>query len=166
MPQHDTLADPYLICRSDTKLCALPLAHVVETMRALPVEALPGMPDFVLGASIVRDEVLPVVDASILLGADRTQGRKHAARFITLKLESAQTASRGIALAVDEVIGVRLLPRATGSGLAPLLSGAQQRLIDAVSLLDSQLLLILQAAQLISDDVWQRFNASQEKTAS
>ena len=162
MVQTEPLADPYLICRSDDKLCALPLRHVVETMRALPIEALPAVPEFVLGAAIVRDEVMPVVDASALLSADGKR-RGAATRFITLKLGTDQAGERRIALAVDSVLGVRLLARDTPTGIAPLLVGAQQRLIDAVSLLDSQLLLVLQAAHLISDGVWQRLDESMKQ---
>ena len=43
-------------------LAALPLEHVVETMRPLPVEPLGDAPRFILGLSIVRGEPIPVVD--------------------------------------------------------------------------------------------------------
>src|SRR5579872_5164674 len=114
MVQTETLADPYLICRSGEKLCALPLHHVVETMRAQPIEILPAMPEFVLGAAIVRDEVMPVVDAATLLGAD---DKRHGAatHFITLKLGDGRKSERHIALAVDGVLGVRGLKRDTRS---------------------------------------------------
>lgn len=165
MAQTESLADPYLICRSDDKLCALPLHHVGETMRALSIEALPSMPEFVLGAAIVRDQVMPVVDATVLLSADGKR-RGLATRFVTLKLNTDQDSERRIALAVDGVLGVRMLARDTSSGIAPLLVGAQQRLVDAVSLLDSQLLLVLQAAHLISDSVWQRLDDSMKQAPS
>jgi purine-binding chemotaxis protein CheW len=163
MVQPEPLVNHYLICRSDDKLCALPLGHVVETMRALPIEALPAVPEFVLGASIVRDEVMPVVDAATLLGADGKKRKVMATQFVTLKLDAGQQSERHIALAVDAVLGVRALARDTSSDIAPLLTGAQQRLIDAVSVLDSQLLLVLQAAQLISDNVWQRLDESMKQ---
>jgi hypothetical protein len=59
-----------------------------------------------------------------------------------------------------------MLERNIASGIAPLLSDAQQRLIDAVAMLDSELLLVLQAAHLISDNVWQRLDESMKQTAS
>jgi purine-binding chemotaxis protein CheW len=165
MEQSETLVDPYLICRSDDKLCALPLRHVAETMRALPIEALPAMPEFLLGAAIVRGEVMPVVDAAALLSTDGKR-RGLVSRFITLKLGTEHDGDRRIALAVDAVLGVRMLERNIASGIAPLLSDAQQRLIDAVAMLDSELLLVLQAAHLISDNVWQRLDESMKQTAS
>jgi len=163
MVQNESLVDPYLICRSDDKLCALPLHHVAETMRALPIEALPAMPEFVLGAAIIRDQAMPVVDAAILLGTG-SKRRGTTARFVTIKLDG-QDGQRRIALVVDAVLGVRMLARDTSSGIAPLLVGAQQRLVDAVSLLDSQLLLVLQAAHLISDGVWQQLDANMKASS-
>jgi purine-binding chemotaxis protein CheW len=58
-----------LLCRVRERLCALPLAHVVETMRPLPIEPLGGMPGFVQGIAIIRGAPVPVVDAGALLGS-------------------------------------------------------------------------------------------------
>jgi chemotaxis signal transduction protein len=134
-------------------------------MRALPIETLPAMPEFVLGAAIVRGEIMPVVDAAVLLSANGKR-RGMAVRFVTLNLGNERDGGRHIALAVDTVLGVRMLACNTSSGIAPLLTGAQQRLIDAVSQLDNQLLLVLQAAHLISDSVWQRLDESLKQAAS
>jgi hypothetical protein len=43
-----------LLCRVDTRLCALPLATVLETLRRLSIEPLAGAPAFVLGRSVIR----------------------------------------------------------------------------------------------------------------
>ena len=40
----DRAAERLLTCRVGRKVCALPLEQVLETMRPLPVEALPGVP--------------------------------------------------------------------------------------------------------------------------
>src|SRR5688572_15607941 len=60
----------WLICRVSTRVCALPLDAVVETMRPLVVEPVAGAPGFVSGLSIVRGEPIPVVDAARLLGTE------------------------------------------------------------------------------------------------
>jgi purine-binding chemotaxis protein CheW len=42
-----------LVVRVCARLCVVPLAHVVETMRPLPVERIAGTPSFVRGVSII-----------------------------------------------------------------------------------------------------------------
>lgn len=166
MAQNETLTKQFLICRSDARLCALPLDHVGETMRSLPIDPMPGMPDFVLGASIVRDEVLPVVDISALLSGYSGRQDTRPARFVTLRLRSEQNAERRVVLAVDGVIGVRALEHATVAGIAPLLSDANARAVEAVTTLDAELLLVLRATHLIPDAVWQRINENLQKAGS
>ena len=56
-----------LLCRVDTRLCALPLESIIETTRPLPIEPVAGAPDFVLGLSVVRGSAVPIVDAGRLL---------------------------------------------------------------------------------------------------
>lgn len=166
MALNDTLTNQFLICRSDSRLCALSLENVVETMRSLPIEFLPSAPDFVLGASIVRSQVLPVVHASALLGAQRQSGHPIHARFVTLRLGKDSNHERHIALAVDSVIGVRRLEPETAGEIVPLLSGASAKAIEAVTMLDAELLLVLQAARLIPDDVWQQLDDRLQKVTS
>ena len=69
-------AELLLICRVHGRLCALPLWHVTETMRPLPIEVVAGTPHFVLGLAVIRGAPVPVVDAARLLGeADAPSGR-------------------------------------------------------------------------------------------
>jgi purine-binding chemotaxis protein CheW len=51
------------------RLCAVPLTHVIEIMRPLPVEPISDVPLFVQGVSIIRGIPTPVVDLGALLGA-------------------------------------------------------------------------------------------------
>src|SRR5205809_310773 len=48
--------------------CALPLMHVIETMRPLPIEPMACALSFVRGISIIRGAPTPVVDLGALLG--------------------------------------------------------------------------------------------------
>ena len=57
-----------LILLAGDQLCALPVGHVGETMRPLPVETLAGGPPFAPGVSVIRGQPTPVVDLAEVLG--------------------------------------------------------------------------------------------------
>ena len=138
----DSNADLSLICRVQTRLCALPLEHVVETLRPLPVEPVAGAPPFVLGLAVIRGAPLPVVDSARLLGADDAR----AGRFVTVN-----AGNRRVALAVDCVLGVRAVAPESLHALPPLLHQADTDVIAAIGLLDAELLLVLRSARLLPD---------------
>ena len=128
-------------------LAALPVEHVLETMRPLPCEPVAGVPAFVAGAAVIRGRPTPIVNVGSLLGA---AGDMRATRWVTIKV-----AARAVGLAVAEVIGVRRLAGVLAEGATPpLLTSAAHGAVSALSVLDGELLVILQAARLISDDVW------------
>jgi purine-binding chemotaxis protein CheW len=136
----DSNAGLSLICRVQTRLCALPLAHVVEMLRPLPVA---GAPPFVLGLAVIRGAPLPVVDSARLLGADDAR----AGRFVTVN-----AGNRRVALAVDCVLGVRAVAPESLHALPPLLHEADSGVIAAIGLLDAELLLVLRSARLLPDE--------------
>jgi purine-binding chemotaxis protein CheW len=144
-----------LLCRVGARLCGVPLEHVAETMRPLPADPVAGMPGFVLGLSVIRGAPVPVVDAFALLVGDAA-GSVHPqpGRFVTLNV-----GTRTAALAVDEVLGVRGLPSEALADLPPLLSLAGRDVVDAVGMLDAELLLILSGARLVPAAVWQALDA-------
>jgi purine-binding chemotaxis protein CheW len=138
-------ADLSLICRAHGKLCALPLEYVIETMRPLPIEAFAGAPRFVQGVAVIRGVPVPVVDAGRLLGeTDGPHGR-----FVTLAV-----GTRCVALAVESVQGVRVVPAGSRHALPPLLQEGRSDLVAAIGLLDAELLLVLQSSRLLSNDDW------------
>jgi purine-binding chemotaxis protein CheW len=139
-----------LLCRARARLCALPLLHVVETMRPLQIDRLAGMPEFVLGLSMIRGESTLVVDCATLLGDGRAA---NPGRFVTLR-----TGERTVALAVEEVLGITDLSAALRD-LPPLLRDASHEVIAAIGTLDAELLLVLNSAQLVPHAVWQAFDA-------
>ena len=142
-----------LVCRVAARLCAIPLAHVVEVMRPLPVEPLPGAPSFVRGAAIIRGLPVPVVDLASLL----TPSGQAPARFVTVKAGG----DRIVALAVDEILGVRTLPAAAAQEIPPLLQQASSEVVSAVGILDAQLLLVLTTFRLLPESVWDALAASE-----
>ncbi len=144
-----------LICRVGTRLCGIPLEHVLETMRPLPVAPLPQLPAFVDGLSLIRGRPTPVLDARRLLG----QGAGLAAceRYVTLRL-----GARSAALAVDAVLGVRQLELSRLGELPPLLREPGNDLVLALSTLDRELLVVLEHSRLLPESVWTAVSARAE----
>jgi len=139
------VAERFLVCQVGTRRCALPIDHVTETMRALPCEPLAGAPAFVLGVAVVRGCAVPVVDAGLLLGATPVGG----ARFVSLAVEG-----RTVALAVDAVLGVTPMADDAVHQLPPLLEVATGAVIEALGVLDSELLIVLRESRLVPESVW------------
>ncbi len=125
---------------------ALPCRHVVETMRPLPYEPLTGVPDLVIGATLLRGRPAPVVDGAALLGVP---ARVPARRWIALDV-----GGRPVALAVAEVLGVHRLPPTSAQALPPLLLTASRAAVNAISVLDGELLVVLETARIVPDEVW------------
>jgi purine-binding chemotaxis protein CheW len=139
-----------LFCRARSRLCALPLSGVVETMRPLPVKPVVNAPRFVAGLSLIRGHPVPVVDLGALLAGGEPDSPT---RFVSLRVDS-----RRVALAVEEVCGIRDLPDTLGS-LPGLLAHASAELISAVGSLDAELLFLLETARLVPESVWRRLDA-------
>ena len=143
------MSDPahilHLVFRADRYLCALPVSHIIEILRPLPVEPFAGAPAFVSGLTLIRGAPVPVVDlAAVLAGA-----LGPASRFVI-----AQTGPRRVAIAVDAVLGLREFPASLWNHLPPLLGEAGAGLIDSVGSLDQELLLTLRTASLVPQAVW------------
>jgi purine-binding chemotaxis protein CheW len=138
-----------LLFRVRARLCALPLAHVVETMRPLPVETMSGAVSGVRGIAIIRGEPVPVVDIAGLFrdGPENSMvesGPELSARFVTVRITG-----RTVALAVDGILGTRALALESFGELPPLLRGAGSDLVDSIGTLDCELLVLLRSARLV-----------------
>jgi len=135
-----------LVCRQATLRLALPLAHILETLRPLPVETLPGMPLFVRGVSVVRGAPVPVVEAAALLGV--VDGPP-ATRWVMLR-----AGDHRMALAVGAVVGVLDLAPHRSAPLPPLLRPGSVDVVAEIGVLDADLLVVLRSAGLLSDADW------------
>lgn len=136
----------YLLVRCRAWLCALPLAEVAETLRPLPLQPVTGAPAFVRGLSLVRGELVPVVDLAQLLGA---QGGAPGGRLVIVR-----AANRRLALAVDAVLRVlpqELLP---SRSVAPLLSKALPAQVTALAVLDGAALAVLESTSVLPEEAW------------
>jgi purine-binding chemotaxis protein CheW len=131
--------------RAGERLLAIDLQRVVETMRPLPIEAFPSTASWVLGVSLIRDDVVPVVDVGALLGAPCAPIE----RFVTIAL-----GPRTVALAVSAVVGVEMLAGDVLAGRPPLLGSVDPEALSAIGALDGELLLALGGARLVPDPVW------------
>lgn len=135
-----------LLVRAGARLCALPVACVVETMRPLPASPLAGAPPFVRGVAIVRGEPVPVVDLAAFVGGAGASER--ATRWVTVR-----AGRRDAALAVAAVVGVAELdPR--GGRSEPLVGDACAGAIASLRARDDDLLVVLDAARIVPDAAW------------
>jgi purine-binding chemotaxis protein CheW len=143
-----------LILRVGSRLCAVPLAQVVETMRLLPIKSIAGVPGYVRGLSIIRGEPVPVIDAALLLGNETAP----AARLVTIR-----TGARIVALAVDAVEGVIEIGAAKRSELPPLMRQAAADTIAEVGMLDAELLLLLRTARILPQSLFDQLAAAEAR---
>jgi purine-binding chemotaxis protein CheW len=141
----------WLLCRAGSHLCAIPLAYVIEVMRQLSIETVAGAPPFVLGLSVVRGAVVPVIDAGLLLGEAATAARR---------LVAIRSGSRTVMLAVDLVLGVRTFADDVRNALPPLLRNAAGETIAAIGTLDAELLFFLRTSLSVPDELLDRLTAA------
>jgi purine-binding chemotaxis protein CheW len=131
----------------------MPLAHVIEIMRPLPIDPIARAPSFMLGVAIVRGHATPVIDCGAFV-------QEHGLPAHT-RWAAVRCGDRVAVLAFEAILGVRELP-ARGDDLPPLLSGAPSELLSGLALLDRSLLLVLHGSRLVPDEVWQTFESRDE----
>lgn len=136
----------FIVLRAGDVACALPLSAAVETMRPLPVDPIPEMPDFLLGVSVIRGDPVPVVDLRRLIGAPSSAPPSRVATF--------RVDGRVCALAADDVAGVREFDEDVLGRLPPLLRDAGEGMVASLGTLDRQLLLVLKAGKIVPLDAW------------
>jgi purine-binding chemotaxis protein CheW len=145
-----------LVCQIGKRVCALPADRVGETMRPLPITPIPDAPLHVLGMTVVRGEPMPVLDLCRLLGEVPTT----ASRFVTISAadrkagEAVEAPSNAgfatVVLAVDQVEGIRRLPRTSLHRMPTMLQGQMPLLVSAVSPQDTALMLVLDSVRLLA----------------
>lgn len=140
-----------LMVRTRGWLCTLSCKFVIEVMRQLPIAPVSGAPPFVLGMSIVRGEVTPVVSLGMLLGSD---DRVMPERFVLVRV-----GERRAVLGVDEIVGVDIIEQ-KGLDQAPgLLSEVLPGDVARIGVLDRSVLVMLETSRLLSDDTWRAMTA-------
>lgn len=114
------------------------------------------MPAFMIGASVTRGAALPVVSVERLL--DGVAGQQ--ASIVPGRVVVVRAGARTVGLAVDDVIGVRMLSAQMAAQLPPLLRDASREAVAAIGTLDGDFLLVLQAAQIVSEEVFAAADAA------
>lgn len=140
----------WLLCRAGTHLCAVPIEHVIEIMRVLPIEAISGAPSYVRGLCIMRGAPVPVVDTGLLVGDQPTRSGR---------LVAIRAGSRTIAFLVETVESIRAIGPEALNHLPPLLRDAATAAIAAIGTLDAELLLFLRTTRVVPDDLLARLDA-------
>lgn len=126
---------------------ALPVGHVGEILRPLPLERVHGLPKFVLGLSVVRGLAVPVVDVSLLL---RECDLKDSHRWVVVRAEH-----RRLVLAVETVLGLRRINLGALEGMPLLLERTRPEYLESMGTLDSQIVVVLRTARILSEEAWQ-----------
>lgn len=139
----------FLISRIGSSAVAIPLQHVRETLRPLPVTQFPGMPPFLLGLAILRGIPVPIIDLGRLLGSNASPRTSQPGRFVSLRV-----GNRTLGLAVDAVVGVRTLPASVLADVPPLLREIGSSHLSLIGALDAELLILLEASRLIPESAW------------
>jgi purine-binding chemotaxis protein CheW len=129
-----------LIAKVGSLACAIPVEHVVETMRPLPVEPLGHGAAYVRGVAVIRGVPTIVIDAAALF---KTSAGAQS-RFVVVR-----AAAKTAALLVDEVSEVRTIAQAELGALPPLARAASSDVIAAIAAVDSGLVVVLEAAKLV-----------------
>jgi purine-binding chemotaxis protein CheW len=139
----------WLLCRAATHLWAIPIEHVIESMRALPIEVVAGAPRYMRGLCIVRGAPVPVVDTGLLV-ADRPTAPN--------RLVCVRAGDRTIALVAESVLGLRSFRDQALSQLPLLLRDAAADAIVAIGTLDAELLFLLRTARIVPDELFERLD--------
>ena len=145
-----SVAKSVLVVVAQGKRYALPLDHVIETMRPLPIEPVANAAHYVVGVSIIRGLPVPVVDLGGLLAPVGTLSHPAHARFVMVR-----AGARHVALAVESVIGVRRLEAGRLHDLPPLLRASLPASIASLGVPDRELLAVLDGGCLVPDEVWE-----------
>lgn len=122
----------------------MPLAHILEVMRPLPLETLADAPAFLRGLSVIRGAPVPVIDLGQLLG----QAKTPSARLVTVRV-----GGRILGLAVAEVLGVRRADAVGPHSAVPFLREAAQEVVSTIGALDSEALLFLEELRVLAQVV-------------
>lgn len=145
-----------LVVRAAGRHVALSFEDLIEVFRPLQVAALGEVPEVVRGMCRHRGEWVPVVDLAVVLGAGQAGSRMCVA---------VRVGDRRAALAVDGVRGLRPLP-ALVRPAPSLVREATAGVVRALGSLDSELLVVLEAARLVPPEAWDQLDRRREEMES
>ncbi|RKH94700.1 chemotaxis protein CheW [Corallococcus sp. AB038B] len=127
--------------RAAGQLYALESRFILEVMRAPELTLLPGAPPLLRGLTLLRGEVLPVVELAPLFGRPAAQG--------TGPVLVVGTARAELGLRTDEVMEVAVL---SGTELLPAPSSLEEEAGALVSGVSPDGTLVLEGEALLADE--------------
>lgn len=135
------MPDRCLLFRTAARIYALDVRIVLEIMRPLALDGVEGTPEFVLGVAMIRGRATPVVSASSLFSRLPSEPCR---RWIHVRAQEAGhdggDSPRTVALAVEDVLGVRRVDELALEACAPLLQDADSGAVAQLGRLDGELL--------------------------
>jgi purine-binding chemotaxis protein CheW len=144
----------FLVVAAASRLCALNLSDVIETLRPPAIVTVAGAPSFVLGLALIRGHSTPVVDLGALLGGVTTDGQ----RLVTLRV-----GTRAIAVLVERVAGLHTLDPKLLASAPRLLGDTTTAVASELGALDSELLVLLRASRLLPSELWATLESAFEQ---
>ncbi len=144
----------WLIMRAGGRAIAMRLEGVAEVMRARPTQSLENAPRGVSGVGMIRGVPCPIIELAALFGP-APGAHRPSTRWVALRV-----GARRIGLAVEEIVGVRMLDeRALGE--CPALLGSDARThLEALGRLDAELLLVMRGGLVLPEDTWATIEAA------
>lgn len=129
---------------------AVPLEHVLEISRPLPITPVPNTPDWLLGVANVRGDIISMVDLTTFFGLGSPEQSSRG------RLIVARAADLVVGLIVAEVAGIRPVPRAATTLPSALLEGRVATYLQGVAPLGERLISLLDLERLLlSPDIRQ-----------
>ncbi|WP_077618714.1 chemotaxis protein CheW [Bacillus sinesaloumensis] len=94
----------FVIFSSGNEEFGIPVLNVISIERAQQFNAIPQMPNYMLGVLTIRDELIPIVDAGMILFSKPTIQTEQT------KIIVAKTDSLSVGLLVDDAVEIIDIP--------------------------------------------------------
>ena len=138
----------YLLFNIGETLYGVPLTYVLEIINVQNITYIPGIVHYVKGIINLRGKVVPIIDVRLKLGMEE---RDYDDKTCIIVLEVADMQIGVIVDSVSEVIntGPGQLPQPPKAGTV----GAAREYLSSVFELDNQIVLNIDCAKFLKDDI-------------
>lgn len=133
---------------------AVPLENVLELQRLPRITPLPSVPNWLLGVTNLRGEILSVVDLRSLLGLSPAESSAVSQRLVVVRSTAEEIATGWI---VDRMIGVRRLAVDDIQPSSTLTVGAAVRFLSGIVDYEDQLIAVLDVNRVLSSPEMRQF---------
>lgn len=143
--------EQYIRFYLDDVLLAIPLSNALEIGHRPAITYLPNLPEWILGVSNIRGEIVSIIDLKLFFGLP-AQKLARDRRFITVRNKEIR-----VGFIVDRIVGIYSPDRTqTQIQASPYEEGELSSFISGVMIIDDQLVNILDVDKLLSS---QKMNA-------